>query len=100
MGNLDETKLSVYDGNLETLLIKCDNNSAKNLIKNQVLFSWMKHIEVTHRCIKDHIEKREWIIVFVNSSNQLADIIREPLAKKIFFFVRIELRILNQSCIE
>ncbi|CAJ2652564.1 unnamed protein product [Trifolium pratense] len=48
----------------------------------------------------DHVQKGDCLIEFVETSKQLADIFTKPLPKENFFFIRTELGILNQSCIE
>jgi transposase InsO family protein len=93
-------QLSDFGINLKTVPIKCDNTSAINLTKNPILHSRTKHIEIRHHFIRDHVQKGDCLIEFVETSKQLADIFTKPLPKENFFFIRTELGILNQSCIE
>ena len=93
-------QLSDFGINLKTVPIKCDNTSAINLTKNPVYHSRTKHIEIRHHFIRDHVQKGDCLIEFVETSKQLADIFTKPLPKENFFFIRNELGILNESCIE
>lgn len=85
---------------LEVFPVKYDNSDAIHFTKNVVLNSRDKHIEVRHHLISDHVKKRECILEFVSSSNQLTYIFTKPLPKKNLFFIRTELEILNQSCMD
>ena len=61
------------------ILIKCDNTSAINLSKNLIQYSRMKHIDIRHHFIRDHIQNEDIILEFVPTENQLADIFTKPL---------------------
>lgn len=63
-----------YGINFKIFVIKCDNTSAINLDKNLVLHSWTKHIKIKDKFVRDCVEKKNCVIEFVNSSNQLEDI--------------------------
>jgi len=54
----------------------------------------MKHIEICHRFIRDHVSNGDFVIQFVNSENQLADLFTKPLNKERFNF-RHELEIID-----
>ena len=84
---------------MDHIPIKCDNTSAINLSKNPVLHSRTKHIDIRHHFIRDHVQKGDCVLEFIESSQQLADIFTKPLAKDNFYFIRRELGIIDQSCI-
>ena len=75
--------------------IRCDNISAINLSKNPVLHSRTKHIEIRHHFLRDHVQKRDCVLEFVDTKNQLADIFTKPLPKETFFTIRRELGLLE-----
>ena len=89
-----------YGVALDCIPIRCDNTSAINLTKNPIQHSRTKHIEIRHHFIRDHVQKGDCMLEFVESSKQLADIFTKPLQKENFFFIRRELGIIDQSCIE
>ena len=82
---------------LDHILIKCDNTSAISITKNPVQHSRTKHIEIRHHFIRDHIQKGDCIIEYVDTSRQLADIFTKPLPKENFFFIRREIGLTSAS---
>nr|KYP68970.1 Copia protein [Cajanus cajan] len=88
-------QLSHFGLSLDHIPIKCDNTSAINLSKNPVLHSRTKHIEIRHHFLRDHVQKGDCVLEFVESKNQLADIFTKPLSKENFFSIKQELGILD-----
>ena len=80
---------------LDHISIRCDNTSAINLSKNPVQHSRMKHIEIRHHFLRDHVQKGNCVLEFVDTKNQLADIFTKPLPKETFFAIRRELGLLD-----
>ena len=70
--------------------IKCDNTSAIYLSKNPVQHSRTKHIEIRHHFLRDHVQKGDILLEFVNTAKQLADIFTNPLSEDRFNFIRRE----------
>ncbi|WVZ93999.1 LOW QUALITY PROTEIN: hypothetical protein U9M48_039943 [Paspalum notatum var. saurae] len=56
-----------------------DSTSAISVVKNPVLHSRTKHIDVWFHFLRDHYEKGDIDLVPVASENQLADIFTKPL---------------------
>ena len=86
-----------YGIHLDHIPIRCDNTSAINLSKNPVMHSRTKHIEIRHHFIRDHVQKRDCVVEFVETNKQLADIFTKPLPKETFFNIRRELGIIDSS---
>ena len=84
---------------LDHIPIRCDNTSAINLSKNPILHSRTKHIEIRHHFLRDHVQKGDCILEFVETNKQLADIFTKPLSKERFFYIRRELGIIDFSSI-
>ncbi len=84
---------------LDHIPLRCDNTSAINLTKNPILHSRTKHIEIRHHFLRDHVQKGDVDIEFVETRNQLAYIFTKPLAKESFFKIRSELGILDSTLI-
>jgi len=76
------------------VLIRCDNTSAINLSKNPILHSRTRHIEIRHHFLRDHVQKGDCVLEFVDTKNQLADIFTKPLPKETFFAIKRELGLL------
>ncbi|KAK2993369.1 hypothetical protein RJ640_008970 [Escallonia rubra] len=71
--------------------ILCDNTSAIDLTKNPIQHSRTKHIEIKHHFIRDHVQKGDIVLDFVDTNHQLADIFTKPLDSKRFTALRREL---------
>ena len=73
--------LSDYGILLDYIPIRCDNTSAINISKNPVQHSRTKHIEIRHHFLRDHVQKGDCVLEFVDTKNQLVDIFTKPLHK-------------------
>ena len=80
---------------IDHIPIKCDNTSAISLTKNPIQHSRTKHIEIRHHFIRDHVQKGDVVIKFVDTLHQLADIFTKPLDKERFCTTRGELSMMN-----
>ena len=85
---------------LDHISIQCDNTSAINLSKNLIMHSITKHIEIRHHFLRDHVQKGNCILEFVDTKNQLADIFTKPLPKENFFAIRRELGLIDLNNLE
>ena len=75
--------------------IYCDNTSAINLSKNPIQHSRSKHIEIKHHFIRDHVQKKDIELIFVDTKNQLADIFTKPLLEENSNFIKNALKIIK-----
>ena len=80
---------------MDHIPIKCDNTSAISFTKNPIQHSRTKHIEIRHHFIKDHVQKGDVVIKFVDTLHQLTDIFTKPLDKDRFCTIRGELGMIN-----
>ena len=86
-----------YDVKVSKVPLYCDNTSAINLTKTPIQDSKTKHIEIRHYFIRDHVQKGDCEIQFVESENQLAVLFTKPLARDRFNKLRTELGILDMK---
>ena len=77
--------------------IYSDNMSAINLSKNTTHHARTKHIDIRHHFLRDNISKEVITLDYINSKNQIADIITKPLNESIFTKFRRELGICSIS---
>jgi hypothetical protein len=59
--------------------LQCDSTSAISVVKNPVLLSETKHIEVRYHFLRDSVEKGKIALIHVPTHDQLADIFTKPL---------------------
>jgi hypothetical protein len=69
----------------------CDNTSAISLANNPVQHSRTKHIDVRFHFLRDHNEKGDIELSYIDTQHQLADIFIKPLDATRFAFLRGEL---------
>jgi hypothetical protein len=72
----------------ERVPLMCDNTSAISVAKNPVFHKKMRHIERRHHFLRDHIEKRDIEMRYINTEKQLADIFTKPLGSSRFADLR------------
>jgi hypothetical protein len=65
----------------------CDNNPVEH--------SRIKHIDIRYHFLRDHQQRRDIELAYVNTKDQLADIFTKPLDEKTFSKLRNELNILD-----
>ena len=82
---------------VDCIPIKCDNTSAINLSKNPIQHSRSKHIDIRHHFLRDHVQKGDVVLEFIDTTNQLADIFIKPLNKERMNFIKSELGMLDGS---
>ena len=76
--NIRHTKISIL----------CDNTSAINLAKNPFQYFRSKHIDIKHHFIRDHVQKGDIELSFVNTEEKIADIFTKLLAEDHFCYIK------------
>jgi hypothetical protein len=84
-----------YGYKLSKVPLLCDNDSAICMADNPVEHSRTKHIDIRYHFLRDHQQKGDIEIAYVNTQNQLVDIFTKPLDEKTFSKLRNELNILD-----
>jgi len=79
--------LEGYQINANSIPIYCDNTATICLLKNPILHSRAKHIEIKHHFIRDYVQKRILDIQFIDTERQWADIFTKPLTVERFDFI-------------
>jgi hypothetical protein len=75
----------------ERVPLMCDNTSAIFVAKNAIFHKRMKHLEVRHHFLRDHVEKRDIEMRYIDTERQLADIFTKPLDASRFATLRGEI---------
>jgi hypothetical protein len=73
----------------------CDNESAIHMADNPVEHSCTKHIAIRYHFLRDHQQKGDIGIAYINTKDQLTDICTKPLDEQSFPKLRNELNILD-----
>jgi hypothetical protein len=63
----------------ERVPLMCDNTNAISVAKNPVLHKRMRHLERRHHFLRDHIEKGDIEMRYIDTERQLTDIFTKPL---------------------
>jgi hypothetical protein len=63
----------------ERVSLMCDNTSVISIAQNPVFHKRMRHLERRHHFLRDHVEKRDIEMRYIDTERQLADIFIKPL---------------------
>jgi hypothetical protein len=63
----------------ERVSLMCDNTSAISVAKNLVFHKKMRHIERRHHFLRDHVEKGDIEMRYIDTERQLTGIFTKPL---------------------
>jgi hypothetical protein len=75
----------------------CDSSSAICLTQNLVFHGRVKHIKVRHHFLRDHVEKGDIEMKYIDTESQLADMFTKPLNGR-FASLRGELGVCHPYC--
>ncbi|KAJ4805895.1 Pol [Rhynchospora pubera] len=84
-----------FELDFQKVPILCDNTSAILISKNPVLHSRTKHIEIRHHFIRDHVEKGDVELIYIDTKEQIADIFTKPLPTQQHLELRFKLGMLE-----
>jgi hypothetical protein len=68
----------------ERVPLMCDNTSAILVSKNPVFHKKMRHVERRQHFLRDHVEKGDIEMRYIDTERQLADIFTKPLDSSCF----------------
>jgi hypothetical protein len=72
----------------ERVPLMCDNTSVISVTKNPVFHKRMRHLERRHHFLRDHVEKKDIEMTYIDTERQLADISTKPLYSSRFAALR------------
>jgi uncharacterized beta-barrel protein YwiB (DUF1934 family) len=84
-----------YGYKLTKVPLLCDNESAIRMADNPIEHSRTKHIAIRYHFLRDHQQKGDIKIAYINTKEQLVDIFTKPLDEQTFIKLRHELNILD-----
>jgi hypothetical protein len=68
-----------YGVNYKSVPLICDSSSAICLAQNPVFHGRAKHIKVRYHFLRDHVEKGDIVIKYIDTERQMADIFTKSL---------------------
>jgi hypothetical protein len=68
----------------ERVPLICDNTSAISIAKNSVFHKRIRHLERRHHFLRDHVEKGDIEMRYIDTERQLTDIFIKPLNASCF----------------
>jgi hypothetical protein len=80
-----------YGVTYKSLSLMCDSSSAICLAQNLVFLGRAKHIKVRYHFLRDHVEKGDIVMKYIDTERQLTDIFTKPLDVTRFAFLRGDL---------
>jgi hypothetical protein len=76
--------------------LMCDNTNAISVVKNPVFHKKMRHVEKRYHFLRDHVEKRDIEMRYINIERQLTDIFTKPFDSSRFADLREEIGVCHQ----
>jgi hypothetical protein len=76
---------------IERVPLMCDNTSAISVAKYPGFHKRMRHLKRRHHFLRDHVEKGDIEMRYIDTGRQLADIFTKPLDASRFTDLRREL---------
>jgi hypothetical protein len=73
--------------------LMCNNTNAISVAKNPVFHKRMKHLEVRHHFLRDHVENGDIEMRYIDTKRQLVDIFTKPLDASCFAALQWEISI-------
>ncbi|KAJ9543669.1 hypothetical protein OSB04_023376 [Centaurea solstitialis] len=90
-----KTQLADYGYTMHRVPIYCDSSGAIQIVANPVQHSRTKHIDIRYHFIKDHVEKGNVELFFVESERQIADLFTKAFDEKCHYYLLSKLGMLD-----
>ena len=71
----------LFDMELDTTVILCDNQSCIKMTENPMFHDKSKHIEILYFYIRDMVQKGAIKLQYVSTNEQVADVLTKPLSR-------------------
>lgn len=82
---------------IEKPIMLVDNQSAIKLVKNPEFHRKTKHIEVRYHFVRNAHEEKVFDLDYINTNNQIADILTKPLSRDRFEYLRTKLGVIAKK---
>ena len=91
---------SLFDLEMDTTEILCDNQSCIKMSENPVFHDRSKHIEIRYFYIRDMIQKGAIKLQYVSIDEQVADMLTKPLSRVKFEYFQDKLVVVGNTFLE
>ena len=71
----------------DSIVIYCDNTSAINISKNQVMHAKIKYIAIIYHFLRELVQDKEVRLEYVNTKEYIVEIFTKPLPKDAFIYI-------------
>jgi hypothetical protein len=88
---MDKALAEITVPSVTSVTLWCDNQSAIHISSNDVHHQRTKHIDIRHHYIRDAIRNKEVEIKWVETKQQLADILTKSLPGEQFKNLKVKL---------
>ncbi|KAJ9561899.1 hypothetical protein OSB04_007059 [Centaurea solstitialis] len=96
-----KTQLAEYGYTMHRIPIYCDSSSAIQIATNPVQLSRTKHIDIRYHFIKDHVEKGNVELFFVESERKISDFFTKAFdEKRHYYLLNFKLRVLDRFLVK
>jgi hypothetical protein len=80
-----------FEVRFERVLLMCDNTSAISVAKNSVFHKKMRYVERRYHFLRDHVEKGDIKMRYIDTERQLTDIFTKSFDSSRFADLRGEI---------
>ena len=91
----------LFDYEMDSTVIHCDNQSCLKLSENLVFHDKSKHIEIKYHYIRDMVQRKAVHVQYLSTHEQVVDVFTKPLARTKFEYFHERLVLVeNASLVE
>jgi hypothetical protein len=87
----------LFDHEMDSTIIHCDNQSCVKLSENPVFHDKSKHIEIKYHYIRDMVQRKEIHVQYLHTHEQIADMFTKLLARTKFEYFRERLGLVGNA---
>jgi hypothetical protein len=87
----------LFNLDMESTVILCDNQSCIKMMKNPVFHDKSKHIEIWYHYICDMVQRGDVKLQYVGIDEQVADVLTKPLSHVKFEYFQDKLGIVRKD---
>jgi hypothetical protein len=87
----------LFDIEMRTTLILCDNQSYIKMTENPVFHDRWKHIEIRYHYIRDMVQRGALKLQYISTDDQVADVLTKPPSRIEFEYFRDKLGIVRKD---